>query len=231
MQKRPDLIVCEQCDAVYRKPQLGHLEIARCLRCDAELDRDTGSRLERLLPLTVAALILFVMANTFPIVTIELQGLSSDTTLFGAVLALSSDGMSEVALLVLATTILFPLAQMVILLYLLLPTSRVKRPPGFVPLMRLMQLARPWGMVEVFMLGVLVALIKLSNMAEVIPGAALWSFAGLTVLLTVVVSFDPRHIWHMCEAQQALDAGHAAHASDEASGVNDAAGKGGEQTP
>jgi paraquat-inducible protein A len=204
MHKRPDLIVCEECDAVYHRPRLGAGEVARCLRCDAELDRDTGRRLERLLPMTVGALILFVIANAFPIVTIELQGLSSDTTLLGAVLALAHDGMSEVAMLVMATTLLFPLVQMLVLFYLLLPSSRLARPPGFVLLLRLMQAARPWGMVEVFMLGILVALIKLSNMAEVIPGPALWSFGALTVLLTVLVSFNPRYIWHICEQKQAM---------------------------
>lgn len=204
MHKRPDLIVCEECDAVYHRPQLRAGEIARCLRCDAELDRDTGRRLERLLPLTVGALILFVIANAFPIVSIELQGLSSETTLLGAVLALAQDGMSEVSLLVMATTLLFPLIQMLVLFYFLLPSSRLQRPAGFVPLLRLMQAARPWGMIEVFMLGILVALIKLSNMAEVIPGPALWSFGALTVLLTVLVSFNPRYIWHICEQKQAL---------------------------
>ncbi|MBV8625910.1 MAG: paraquat-inducible protein A [Herbaspirillum sp.] len=206
MHKRPDLIVCEQCDAVYQRPRLGPREVAHCLRCDAELDRDTGKRLEQLLPLTIAALILFVLANAFPIVTIELQGLSADTTLIGAVIALTRDGMSEVALLVMATTLLFPLIQLAVLFYLLLPSSRQARPPGFVLLLRLMQAARPWGMIEVFMLGILVALIKLSNMAEVIPGPALWSFGGLAVLLTVVVSFNPRYIWHIC-AQRPADPG------------------------
>lgn len=213
MQKRPDLIVCEECDAVYPRPVLGHGEVAYCLRCDAELDRDTGRRLERLLPLTVGALILFVVANAFPIVTIELQGLSSDTTLIGAVAALTRDGMSEVALLVMATTLLFPLIQMLVLFYLLLPSSRLERPPGFVFLLRMMQAARPWGMIEVFMLGVLVALIKLSNMAEVIPGPALWSFGALTVLLTAVVSFNPRYIWHICERKQALREAGEGHSS------------------
>lgn len=202
MQKRPDLIVCEECDAVYQRPTLGQREVARCLRCHAELERDTGRRLEHLLPLTIGALILFVIANVFPIVTIELQGLSADTTLMGAVVALTRDGMSEVALLVLATTLLFPMIQLFVLLYLLMPGSRRQRPPGFVLLLRLMQAARPWGMIEVFMLGILVALIKLSNIAEVIPGPALWSFGGLTVLLTVVVSFNPRYLWHLWEQHQ-----------------------------
>lgn len=202
MQERPDLIVCEECDAVHRRPVLGHAEVARCLRCGAELERDTGNRLERLLPLTVASLIMFVIANSFPIVQIELQGLTSQTTLIGAVMVLNTEGMSLVAMLVLATTILFPLVQMLVLLYLLLPAAHDVRRPGVKILLRLMQIVRPWGMVEVFLLGVLVALVKLSNMAAVLPGVALWAFGALTILLTVVVSFNPRYLWRILVSER-----------------------------
>ncbi|WP_137718381.1 paraquat-inducible protein A [Methylobacillus flagellatus] len=206
MKQRPDIVVCEECDAVYGKPALAHNEIARCLVCDAELERDTGNRLANLLPLTIASLILFVMANGFPIVEIELQGLSSQTTLFGAVLALNDGGMTLVALLVLATTILFPLMQLLTLLYLLRPVARRTHPPGRKLLLRLMQVVRPWGMVEVFLLGVLVALVKLSNMATVLPDIALWAFAALTITLTVVVSFNPRYLWRALIAPAPADA-------------------------
>lgn len=206
MKQRPDIVVCEECDAVYGKPALAQNEIARCLVCDAELERDTGNRLANLLPLTIASLILFVMANGFPIVEIELQGLTSQTTLFGAMLALNDGGMTLVALLVLATTILFPLMQLLTLLYLLLPVARRTHPPGRKLLLRLMQVVRPWGMVEVFLLGVLVALVKLSNMATVLPDIALWAFAALTITLTVVVSFNPRYLWRALIAPAPADA-------------------------
>jgi len=197
MHERPDLIICEECDAVHRRPLLEHAEIARCLRCGGELERHNGSRHERLLPLTVASLIMFVIANSFPIVEIELQGLSSQTTLLGAVLSLNAEGMSLVALLVLATTIVFPLVQLLILLYLLLPSTDTLPRPGAKALLRLMHTVRPWGMVEVFLLGVLVALVKLSRIADVVPGMALWAFAALTILLTAVVSFNPRYLWRL----------------------------------
>jgi len=210
MQERPDLIVCEECDAVHRRPVLAHAEVARCLRCGAELERDTGGHLGRLLPLTVASLIMFVIANSFPIVQIELQGLTSETTLFGAVMVLNGEGMSLVAMLVLSTTILFPLVQMLVLLYLLLPAAQEGRRPGVKILLRLMQVVRPWGMVEVFLLGVLVALVKLSNMAAVVPGVALWAFGALTLLLTVVVSFNPRYLWRILVSERGGNSGEPA---------------------
>ena len=200
MHEISDLIACEQCDAVYKKLSLNNGEIARCIRCGAEMDRNAQQRRHQLLPLTIASLIIFVIANIFPIVEMELQGLHSQTTLIGAVLSLATEGISIVALLVLATTILFPFMQMLILCYVLLPSKNADHRPGFSLLIRMMQALRPWGMIEVFLLGVLVALIKLSNMATIIPGIALWAFCMLTVMLTVVVSFNPRYLWQVEEA-------------------------------
>lgn len=201
----PETIVCEGCDAVYRRTALGPREVARCVRCGTELDRHPGDQHKRILPLTVASLIMFAIANLFPIVEIELRGLRSQTTLAGAVVALSNEGMSLVAMLVLATTILFPLMQLLILLWLLVPLARRVQPRGFALLVRTMQSLRPWGMIEVFLLGVLVALVKLSSIAAVLPGPALWAFVALTVLLTAVLAFDPRGFWEMAMAASDRD--------------------------
>ncbi|MFS2208296.1 paraquat-inducible protein A [Variovorax sp. Varisp36] len=197
MTEVPDTVVCPGCDAVYSRTPLQPRDVAHCPRCGTELDRHPGRQEHRILPLTVACLIMFAIANMFPIVEIELQGLRSQTTLAGAVVALGAEGMSVVALLVLATTILFPFLQLCILAYLLVPLSRERRPGGFALLVRLMQSLRPWGMIEVFLLGVLVAIVKLSSMATVVPGAALWAFMALTVMLTVVLSFNPGAFWEM----------------------------------
>ena len=200
MKEIPEAIVCEGCDAVYGRAALREREVARCPVCGTELERHLGGQQERILPLAVAGLIMFGVANLFPIVEIELRGLRSQTTLAGAVVALAGEGMSLVALLVLATTILFPLLQLLILLWLLVPLRRHERVvAGFAWLVRTMQSLRPWGMIEVFLLGVLVALVKLSSMATVLPGPALYAFMALTVLLTAVLAFDPRGFWEMAE--------------------------------
>ena len=203
MRELPDLIACEGCDALYKKRPLGTDEIAICARCGTELERDSSRQRQRLLPLAVAGLITFIIANAFPIVEIELQGLRNQTTLFGAVLALSAEGMTPVALLVLATTIVFPLMQLLFLIYLLVPRPDASHPPGFRWMVRAMQTLRPWGMIEVFLLGVLVAIVKLSNMATVLPDVALWAFGVLTILLTAVISFDPRYFWQITPSTSA----------------------------
>ncbi len=197
MQLVPHAILCEGCDAVYPMPVLHTGETARCTRCGTVLERYQGNAHQRMLPLVLAGLLMFAVANLFPIVSIVIGGQFSDTTLVGAVAALTQEGMGEVAALVLATTLLFPLLQLLVLLYLLLPPPRQRRPRGFAWLVKLLQMLQPWGMVEVFLLGVLVAIVKLTSSAEVIAGPALGAFVALTVLLTAILSFSPRNFWHL----------------------------------
>lgn len=195
MHEVPDVIACEGCDALHKRVRMQSGDVARCRRCGTELERHPGHLRERILPLTVASLILFAIANVFPIVEIEIRGITSQTTLIGAVVALSSEGRALVGLLVLATTILSPLLQLSVLLYLLIRSGDDAPPAGFDWLLRTIQSLRPWGMIEVFLLGVLIAIVKLSSMAIVVAGVALWAFVALTLLLTAILSFDPRTLW------------------------------------
>jgi paraquat-inducible protein A len=94
------------------------------------------------------------------------------------------------------TTIVVPLLEMSITLLILVPMRFGRTAPATGLLLRIVQAVRPWGMVEVFILGVLVSLVKLAHQATVIPGIALWSFAGLMLLFAAAAaSFDPREVW------------------------------------
>ncbi|MGO4306805.1 paraquat-inducible protein A [Cupriavidus sp. RAF12] len=194
------LVACEYCDALYARTALEPGERATCLRCGGPLYRESSQAYRRLLPLVFAALILFLISNTYPIVEMDLKGVRTQTTLWGAVQALYADHMALVAILVFATTILFPLSEMLMMCYLLVPMARRRMPPGFDRIVRGIRQTRPWGMIEVFMIGVLVTLVKLSTMAQVLPGVALWSFGALVVVLAAMLSFDPRDLWHYLEA-------------------------------
>ncbi|GMG89031.1 paraquat-inducible protein A [Cupriavidus metallidurans] len=199
------LVACEYCDALYERASLAPGERANCLRCGSELYRESTRAYRRLLPLVFTALILFVISNTYPIVEMDLKGVRTETTLWGAVQALYSDQMTLVAMLVFATTILFPLSEMLMMCYLLVPMAQRKMPRGFDAIVRGIRQTRPWGMIEVFMIGVLVTLVKLSTMAEVLPGVALWSFGALVVVLAAMLSFDPRDLWHYLETPDGDD--------------------------
>lgn len=199
------LVACEYCDAVYRRLVLRPGERAHCLRCGEELYHESRRAYRRLLPLVLTALILFLVSNAYPIVEMDLQGVRSETTLWGSVQALYADGMLLVAVLVFATTIVFPAAELLMMTYLLIPLTQRHVPLGFEKIMRGIRQTRPWGMIEVFMIGVLVTLVKLSTMARVIPGVALWSFAALVIVLAAMLSYDPRDLWRMVAVRREND--------------------------
>jgi paraquat-inducible protein A len=165
------------------------------VRCGAVLYRRSRLRLDQLLALVVGALVTFLLANAFPIVDLEVQGIRNSTTLAGSVLALWGEGRWPVAILVCLTTQVFPVIDLLAMLVLLAAAQGGWSFKGPVVLVfRFVRVLRPWGMIEVFMLGTLVALVKLSHLAHVMPGVALWAFGALTVMTTVVVSFDPSWI-------------------------------------
>ena len=197
--QRYDLIACHECDALLHKPRLTGREIARCPRCDALLYRNSAAQLERICALALAALITFVIAQTFPILEMDVNGNRVQTTLIGAIDSLWRQDMAIVGVMVFCSTVLFPLVEMAALLYLLLPMRRGVVPPGFNAVLRAIQLVRPWGMIEVFMLGILVTIVKMVSLARVVPEAALFAFGALTLMIAVVLMFDPRTLWDIAD--------------------------------
>ena len=104
--------------------------------------------------------------------------------------------MRPIAVLVFLTTILMPAINLAVMIYLLLSLKLGRRPAGLTVIMRILQSVKPWGMLEVFMLGIIVALVKLTHFATVVPGLALWSFGVLTLLLAAAAaSFNVRDVW------------------------------------
>ena len=195
------LTACHECDVLQREVPLPEGGVARCVRCGAELYRSHPDSLNRTLALTLGAIALLVLANVFPIIGLKLQGQLIQTTLFQTVETLYREDMKSVAALVFVTTIAVPALQLFAMAYLLLPLRLGRLPRFFAPMFRMLQAVRPWGMVEVFMLGVLVSLVKLAHLASIVPGIALWSFGVLMMLLAAVAAvFDPRELWAKIEA-------------------------------
>ena len=195
------LTACHECDLLQRETPVPPGGTARCARCGAVLYRNVPDGLDRTLAYTLGAAVLLVVANTFPIVALEVSGNRTSTTLFGTVRTLHDQDMTLVAGLVFVTTILMPATQIGALLYMLLPLKLGRVPYALAAVFRLVYAVRPWGMVEVFMLGTLVSLAKLAHLAHVVPGIALWSFGALMFLVAAAAaSFDSHALWARVEA-------------------------------
>lgn len=194
------VVACHECDTLHRRRPLRRGGAARCTCCGAVLYRTPRFRPDQILALVTAALLTCIIANISPIVDLSVQGIRSSTTLLGCVLTLWRENRELVAGLVFITALLFPLLELSALFMLLATALLRPRSRLFPVLFRFIRVLRPWGMIEVFMLGVVVSLIKLSHMAHVVPGPALWAFGVQTCLLAAILSFDLRSLWDVEES-------------------------------
>lgn len=226
-----NLIACHECDALYRKPRLFGRQSARCSRCGATLYNSASAQLDRICAITIAALVTFVIAQSFPIIELDANGIISQSSLFGALVVLWNEGMEIVAVMVFFATILCPLTELVALLYVLLPIRRGYIPPGFNLVLRTIQFVRPWGMLEVFMLGVLITIVKMVSLARVIPETALFAFGALTLMITVVLTFDARTLWDVADALREGARASRRGGADPAGGGTGPGGSGGPGGP
>jgi len=161
------------------------------------LQRPENGSIDAAIALALCALVLFFLSNAYPLVVIHTNGATRAATLIGAAAAFYSQDHVFLALLVFTTTVLGPILQIAGLLYLLIPLRRARQAPGQDAVFRLLAQVRPWIFVEVFMLGVLVALVRLSAYARVIPGVALWSCGLLMFTLAALTSrTTPGQFWH-----------------------------------
>ena len=190
------LIACHHCDLLHRVRPLAYGGVAQCMRCSAVLYHRKKDSLNRTLSLAIAGLILFVVANTYPFLAMKSEGLVQETTLLAGVKELYAQNMWGLSALVFLTTFLVPFIQLSGMLYVLLPLKFNRLPWRLPFIFRFLQNIQPWGMMEVFMLGILVAIVKLAKMASIIPGIALYSFAALILVLAgAMASLDPDIVW------------------------------------
>jgi len=190
------LIACHDCDLIHQVDVVPEGSIAKCSRCGSVLYEHKRDSLERTLALTVAGLILFVVANSFPFLGFKLQAQVHETVLITGVRELYHQGMWILATVVLLTTIVLPAAQMLGLLYVLVPLRLNRIPWKLREVFRFIQSLRPWAMMEVFMLGILVSIVKLAKMATIVPGSAAFAFMALIFVLAASLAvLDPHAVW------------------------------------
>jgi paraquat-inducible protein A len=190
------VVACPECDLLQREIDLGPRCVAQCARCGAQLFRSIPHSIDNTLACFIGAAIFFVIANAFPVMSMEAQGLSNSATLLRSAQALYDDKEPLVAIIVFMTTILLPGLEIAAMLYLLgsVRLGRVPRALSFA--YRLSVAVRPWAMMQVFIIGVLVTLVKLSHMATVVLGIGVYSLAGTIVMISAAVSmYDPRAFW------------------------------------
>jgi paraquat-inducible protein A len=192
----PPLILCPACDLVHRSSAAPVRAPTLCARCQAPLQHAAGAGIDTAIALAACAVVLLLLSNAYPLVEMQVNGSSRETTLIGAALGLYAQDYDSLALLVFLTTVIAPLLQIASILYVLIPLRRGRRAPGQETVFRLLMQVRPWSFMEVFLLGALAALVRLSNFAHIVTGVSLWSCALLMLCLSELTSItSPEQIW------------------------------------
>lgn len=197
-QKKPlSRLACPNCDLIQSLPEMKLGEVARCVRCKTTLYKNLKNSVNRSLAFAITGLILFVLANLFPLLSLKAMGLTQEGTLFATSLALFQADRPFLSLIILMTTIVFPLTTLLGTIYILLQVKVNHINTHTAPLFRFLLSIDSWGMLEIFMLAMLVSIVKLGDVADVIFGISLYAFCLLIVALSLLShSLNPDDVWN-----------------------------------
>jgi len=198
------IVACPNCDLMQRIPDVAPGESVHCARCETELWRRKVDSLNRTLALALAALVLWLITNSVPMLGLSAVGHEAFTTVIRGAELLWEHGEPLVAGVIFFTVVFAPILQISFILLVTLGAWR-EQPAAWVGrLLRYVPMLRVWSMMEVLLVGVLVSLTKIAEYATVIPGHALFTVGGLVVILTAMqASFDPREVWERVQWAQA----------------------------
>jgi paraquat-inducible protein A len=193
-------MACHECDLVHQLGEIPPGGSARCSRCGASLYRPKRDSFNRTLALTLTGVILYLIANTHPFLGFQIGSQIRETTLATGIYQLFQQDMIPMATLVLFTVVMVPAIHLLGMLYILVPLRSGRVPRHLARVFRLLIFLKPWGMMEVFMLGILVSVVKLVKMATIIPGVALFAFLALIfVLAAAAVTLDDHLVWQQID--------------------------------
>ena len=194
--KTAHLIACHECDLIHQLGEVPTGGAARCSRCGSALYRPKRDSINRTLALTLAGIILYIIANTHPFLGFKIGSQVRETALVTGVYELYQGDMGSIATLVLLTVVIVPAIHLLCMLYILLHLQSNRVPRYLANVFRMIILLKPWGMLEVFLLGILVSVVKLAKMATIVPGISLFAFLILIfVQAAMTVTLDSHLLW------------------------------------
>jgi len=199
---RLGLVSCNACHLLSRKPKALDHGITYCPRCGEELHQRKPNSIARTWALVIAAMVFYIPANVLPMTITSAVGTVSADTIMSGVIYFMQHGSWEIALVIFTASVFVPFLKFIILIYLLLAVQfkLVKQPKDLTRLYRFTEAIGRWSMLDIYVVTILVALVKLGFLADIEAGPAALYFA-LVVVTTMVAaeSFDPRLIWDVVE--------------------------------
>jgi paraquat-inducible protein A len=193
-------VACPDCDLLQRIPPIPPGDKALCTRCGCVIARKPAGPRDLPLVLAITAAIVFVIANVSPLMDLSVLGRSASTTIAGGAFEMFKEGEQITGVLVAFCAVIAPGGYIAFMLTLLLGAGRTPVPLWVGAMLRWVHHFETWSMLEVMMLGILVALIKIAQLATVKPGIGMYAVGALILLFpAIVVTFDVRELWQRLE--------------------------------
>jgi paraquat-inducible protein A len=196
--ERRELVGCHTCQLVCRLPAASASDEAHCPRCGSPLHRRKANSIDKTWALLITAALLYIPANAYPVMTFESLGRGAPSTIIGGVKELIAANMWPLALIVFVASILVPVLKLICLAYLLISVRRRSRwrLKDRTLIYRIVEAVGRWSMVDVFVVSILVALVRLGSIASIVPDVGIVAFASVVVLTMIAaLVFDPRLMW------------------------------------
>lgn len=196
------MIACPGCDLIHYRYSLPVKTTAYCRRCQTPLYSSRPISFDRPLALAVCGIIVFIIANFYPFLTLKMEGRVEETLLLSGAVSLYRQGRLVLAALVLFTGFVCPLAQLGGLIYVLAPLRLGMASPYSAFVFRWVGRIETWAMLEIFFLGTLVSVIKLAHMASIVPGVALFAFMMMIFIVPAAMAgLDSESVWQSLPLQ------------------------------
>ncbi len=176
--------------------------VGDCPRCGSHLHLRKPDSIQRTVALMIAAVALYIPANMLPIMTVVELGDVTENTILSGMRTFWRQGAYPIAIVIFTASILIPLLKIIALSWLCLAASGKLHPsPGMLgKIYWFTELLGRWSMVDIFVVGILVALVQLGNYMTITPGPGALAFAGVVVLtMFAAMSFEPRLLWDRLE--------------------------------
>jgi paraquat-inducible protein A len=194
-----DIYACEMCGLSQGVEALLPGSTAECIRCGSPILSRPFGGLEVTAALTLSALVLYIPANIYPILSMSMYGTYTEATVWDGVVNLMQYNDYFIAAVVFLASIVVPLLKLIGLLFLVISVkwSKTRRMRGRTRIYKFIDAIGPWAMLDVFLVAILVALVKMGDLGKIIPGPGLIAFTSV-VVLTILASqsFDPKSIWN-----------------------------------
>jgi len=194
---------CPDCDLLLHKVHAQPGYSLLCPRCRRVLLRSTSASLSKVLALSIAGLLLYLPAMFLPLMTFSSFGFSGSANILESILNFYRNDYYFVSLMVLLSAVVFPFILLTTIFFISWQLTQKKYPGYLAAIFRLHLHLEEWAMIEVYLIGILVTIIKMSHTSEIEYHSGIFCFGGL-VLMTLAIStvLDRDHFWDLIERKE-----------------------------